>query len=953
MKKYVILVLCLLVLFPLVSAEIIQGTIGQSSGWVTSNYNNTGCSASSSAMDLRINDIENSAGTTSFIHFDSPGRTAGFCGGAPNAAQTSVGLSIGSHILANGTIGYQRNYNTAWPTPAEIEGYQYMTFTNWNPGTLTGDQIVTVSYNATALYNMNYGCYNTANCYDIAPTGTGAFTNPGTNQIKTGYYTWNRNYIFINGYSVEQGADMLVTGIVTKNVGGTIYNSRGMVFRSDTGALVASEPTSTASDFTFMTVPRNIIIAARDARGTIWNSSVLPFSDGIPTPTPTATPTPTGSLTGGGTPVPTPTTTGGPSISEFSNVTIQYNDNSAQTPIPGVYTEYYYPQSSDGSWNSRLEGYAGVNGQNTFYMVPRSNTKVVSYKAGYATSTDYFTPSALIYSRVINMLPDVTGQPATFNLTIVVRDSNGGTPISGAYVSWKDDIAGGSGALLTSGSGIATFNSIPATAYIDGILQKSGYNQRTWSIGYLPTGDISLTLYMSASVTAIPTPTPPTYATVSLTATPNSVAVGETVTLTTTCTGSGTCAGPNANIVTYYSKPASSVSATLIGIYKYNATSSGWDFRTSNSAPWQVGSYNQLQITSIPMLSDTYTYTVFVTKNNSVSIGTASAIVVVGGGATQGGLVMKLFAGDKATTGQLGNYYLNITNDITGEFTDIGFVSYNYDKLLPRGSLFTMNCNKSGYVDGSVQFTVPTDIGIVQGSAGALMGCMMFPIGSGASAGNTSVAVHVADVETFFPIGKVLITITATGQTISPRYTGDDGGSALFIIPNNVDYLVTATKEGYCTVSDSGNTGTNTYQYVPLYMKSGSCSIVTPTPTPSITPTVSTTPIGGWGQPANRTAYVCNRAPVNPTYVDVILNTLACNGFEDVQSQNVGISLLIIILASLVLGKVAGGIGVLAGAIVGMLLSIMMGFLPFWLVIVLIIIAGLIFATKLFGLGGG
>lgn len=947
MKKYFILLLCLLaIIVPVFGAGVYYtGTIGQDSGWIQTNYmDNTTNGLTGLTRYFGFNDIENSQGSVSYIHFDAPGTHASFTAGAPAHAETTFNITYLSQVIATGTVGYQRNYDTAWPIPNEIAGYQYYIFDTWNITGLSGDYSAILNYNASAIYGMDYTTRCNSGTTSLA-SGTGGiyrYDSLGpSNYLLRGTHTWNRNYVFENTYVVQQGEDTLLYGIISKSSGGNVYNSRGMVFRSDTGALIASEGTSTANDFEFMSIPRNIIVAARDSQGTIWNSSVLAFSPGgTITPTPTPTSTGTGEPTITMTPVVTPT--GGTDMSKYSDATFTFIDYETDLPMPNVYVQLSYNDFT-------MQGYTNAAGIWAMDNADVGANRLRANAAGYNNidETHYITPYT--YSTNVYMYPDTGGgTPDRINITVTVRNANGGALLSGVDTVIVDSKTNLYNNLMTDGSGVAQFNNIKNSPNLHWEITKMGYEYNEGNVGYLPPGDIALTLYMTPSTTFVPTPTPPTYATVSLAANPNSVSVGETVTLTTTCTGSGTCAGPNANIVTYYSKPLQSSSATLIGMYKYNITSAGWDFRTSNAAPWLVGSYNQLTITNAPALTDTYTYSVFVTNNKSVSIGTASAIVVVGGGAVQGGLVMKLFAGDKATTSQLGNYYLNLTNDITGEFTDIGFVAYNYDKLLPRGTQFTLQCNKTGYIDGSAQFTVPTDIGIVEGSIGALQSCMMFPVGQGPSPGNTSVAVHVSDENTFFPIGRVLITITATGQTISPRYTGDDGSSALFLIPYNTAYLVKAEKTGYCSASDSGNTGTDSYQYVSLYMKAGSCAIVTPTPTTSITSTPSVTPIGGWGQPSNQTAYVCNKAPLNPSYVDIILNTLACNGFKDVQSQNIGISMLIIILLALILGKVAGGLGVLSGAIVGTLLSIVMGFLPFWIVIVLIIIAGLVIASKIY-----
>jgi hypothetical protein len=137
-----------------------------------------------------------------------------------------------------------------------------------------------------------------------------------------------------------------------------------------------------------------------------------------------------------------------------------------------------------------------------------------------------------------------------------------------------------------------------------------------------------------------------------------------------------------------------------------------------------------------------------------------------------------------------------------------------------------------------------------------------------------------------------------------------------------------------------------------LYMKFGSCVGVTPThtPIPNATAIISTpTMVGGYGQ-LNGTATVCNRS-----FTEISLagfkNLLACNGITDLLSQNLAMAMCIMLFAGLILGKVAKGIGVLAGVVAGAVISMAAGLLPFWIIIVLIILAGLIFAVKIFWSG--
>lgn len=973
MKKYLVLVLCLFFLFSFVSAENYQGTLGEEG----TNYTTFSGESGSNIEVLQplavagyANDIELSGNMKSVVVFSTVASTyamkldTGAPSGATTSAKfiqctgegtnTSTGLPsqcVGGRVLGTGTVGYQRIYNTASPPVEQAGGYIYITMNSWNTAGLTGDIPFYIEYDRPSLYNLSTykagsfgpGSQKLNSAVPSGRVGIGyTFYNTFYAPFPSSFYTNYRIVSVLGDYYVIDEAGLGIQGSITKTAG----LSQGIIYSGVTGSILASESSNTANMFNFTMAEQPIIIGIKNAAGTKYNSSIL-FS-GVPTPTPTPI--------GGATPTPTYTT----GILDFSNVTIQVAD-SANARIANAYVEYYPNQNTV----DNIQGYTDINGEITFGMVARTAAKVVVYKSGYEERTDYFTPSALDYTRYIQVFTGASAIPQTINLTITTRNSNGGALIPSVYVSYYDQMLGGGTASYTNASGIITFTNVPNTAYIAGELSKAGYVTRTWSIGYQPMSDISLILYMSDGSSGVgptpppvtPTPTPVIYDTVTLSASPTAVAVNEPVTLTTTCTGS-VCANGTVNVATYNVNTGSGI--VTIGTYRYNSTSTKYDYRAGSIGVWQIGSnYNPLKISHTPTSSGAYTYYVSLTKLNFISIGSASRVVQVGGAPAAGGLVMKLFAADQSTTSQLSNYNLNITNSITGELTELGDIIYNHDILLPRGVEFTLQCSKENYDDGTNTFIVPLDAAIVQGSSGALAGCYMFPTGSGAGgAGNTSVAVHVSDPETYYPINRVLIAITASGLSISPRYTGDNGESALFIIPHNTAYTIKASKDGYCSISDSKNTGTLNYQYVPLYMKYGECLIVTPTPTPSVTPTPfgwtptpAITQIGGWGNISSPPA-VCMHLPADASFVDIIINTLACNGFEDKQSQNIGLSVLIIILLGIIFGKVAGGIGVIGGAVVGVLFATAMGLLPFWIIIVLIIIAGLIFAVRIFSSGG-
>jgi hypothetical protein len=215
--------------------------------------------------------------------------------------------------------------------------------------------------------------------------------------------------------------------------------------------------------------------------------------------------------------------------------------------------------------------------------------------------------------------------------------------------------------------------------------------------------------------------------------------------------------------------------------------------------------------------------------------------------------------------------------------------------------------------------------------------------------------VRVTDAETYYPVGNVAIALTGSGFTVSPRFTGIEGENVFFILPQNTAYTITATKDGYCTVSESKNTGALTSQFTNIFIKYGQCAGVTPihTPIPNSTPiTTIPTPIGGYGQ-LNGTATVCNKTyTFNGDYAAYVKNMLACSGITDLLSQNLALASLIILIFGLIGAKYAKGVGFALGAVIGATMSLALNLIPFWLIAVLVILMVLV-ALLLIGRNSG
>lgn len=636
---------------------------------------------------------------------------------------------------------------------------------------------------------------------------------------------------------------------------------------------------------------------------------------------------------------------------------------------------YYKSANKQGSYQQSLQGYTDSNGyfQSDLTDIKDFDWKVVVQKVGLQTNSEWLDNiNPYVYVRIIYMYPDTTGSggiPSTINYTLQIKNSQTGANVVGALVTLKDSIAGtAQRSVLSNATGYAVFKSVPNTAYIDGSISATNYQTRTWSIEidsstgtYIQSKDYARSLYISpvgvsptGTVTPYPTPTPTPVISdsLTLTATPDSINLGSSVSLTGSSSNATrlTYAGGLRRTSFYVNMhpQAYPFDYNMIGIFE-NVNATYWKFRPNNSASWNTPTTTSpLTLVNIPNANGLITYAFNAYDTNGAIATAGTDDVLVGGGAGSGALTISSSAYDVSNGDHLSNFQLNITDDASGVVTEFGNVSYEQEITLPRGNSYTLRASKEGYISDGVtsgikQFIVPTSLNIQKGDFGAIFNVPMFSEGS-VTLGNTTVSVRVYDIETYYPLPNVQLTNSYLPTDI--KYT-TDATAISWVLPQNTGYTITAFKSGYCTVKESKNTSTNSYQYVSINMKFGSCAgaTATPTPTPTVTPTA--TPIGGWGNVTGG-ATVCGVMPEDATIIDILKNSMACNGLEDTQSQNLGMSMLIILFAAIILGRIAKGVGVLAGAIVGTVISTVAGFLPFWIIIVVIIMAGLVFAGKVF-----
>lgn len=924
-----ILVLCLFLFIPIVNAETQSGNFNVD-GTVQIAYPTTSDALNgNNDFHMYAKGIQYTAGTQTVV--DWTNEVMSFTGGAPDSASTSFTgkWNNAGNVRFAGSMGYQRLFNALG---VEQPGYTWIWFSQYDVTGLTGDGEITLTFNNSQVYDQNINALKNNNNW--MTNGNLAFSRSGGITM-AGNYTSIKSTTFKNDWIAVKPSGIGITGNITKTVGGTAYGSKTYILNG-LGTPITSESTVNTNNYNF-SVPSQttgIIIALQDAYFNWHNTSVLFY---------TATPTPT----------PTPYGTG------TYNATFTVKNASSSLAISQAFVEI-----EDLSTKSVFSGYTDSNGQITIsYGYAGVQNEFRAWKTGYQYVNWIFTPTGgSDFTKTIYMYPEIGSNPstpATVNITMYVKAQNGNTPISGAYVALKDDSYGTSKqAQYTNASGVAYFPNFPVSAFIDLEISKSGYVPLTEYFGFTPSSDFGMTKYLTTTggITPTPTPTPVTYDTLGLTATPDTISLGQTVSLTGTSSNATrlTYAGGLRRTVFMVNKHAQAYPFDFqeIGMFE-NVNATYWKFRSSYSSAWGVPSTaSPLTMTNVPDTTGTYTYAFIgyeTIAGGSGAIATAGTDdVTVNGGSGAGSLIMNLFAYDGSNTNHLSNYQMNITDDNSGVVSELGNVSYEIARSLPRGSSYTLRASKENYEYGSKTFIVPISPDIENGDFGTYIGVPLFPEGT-LSAGNTTVTVHVDDIETYYPLGNVQVVMSYDGST---KYTGSSGESVYWIIPQNTPYTVKAIKSGYCSVTESKNTGTNDYQYVPLFMKYGACQGATPTPTPTITPTVTVTPIGGWGNTTGG-AIVCNQLPEDATFVDILKNSLACNGLKDAQSQSLGIACIIILLCAIVLGRIAKGIGVLSGVVAGTVLSTVAGFIPFWVIIVVIIIAGLVFAGKVFWSNGG
>jgi hypothetical protein len=281
----VLAIIYILVLFiQPVTAETLSGTIDYSS--IVSNTATALANGDADTYYMHsvfINNIENSYGTTAFIHYDNQAayRIKYPAGMALNGKSIPIIIkltNVNGIVLCSGTLGYQRLYNAGG---SEINGYQYIEFNTeqWNNNIigLTGDKYLYLDYQDSTLGGVPYW----------SPGGTGDSDSLFEGGMNFGAYVRSRDrgtdgiiqvnklYTVTNSYTATKPSGLGITGFLNKTVNGVTYPSKGLIYNAITGALITSDNLVVNSSLPFNVVAESIIIGVKTSTGVFVNSTPL------------------------------------------------------------------------------------------------------------------------------------------------------------------------------------------------------------------------------------------------------------------------------------------------------------------------------------------------------------------------------------------------------------------------------------------------------------------------------------------------------------------------------------------------------------------------------------------------------------------------------------------------------------------------------------------------------
>jgi hypothetical protein len=485
-----------LILSSPVYAATLTGTLG-GTGVISDSYIFT--SASPGPIDpfwISASPIEISPGTTAVIRFDN-GKIPSFFSRTPVGDSVPFTAKIGSDVIGTGSFGYMRNFDTATPTPNELDGYQYLVFNSWNPGTYTGNQAINLTLTGS-LNGLNWTTYS-ASAGGV--TGRVSFTyaydfaTPAFFDID-GSYIHNRQATFSGTYTVTKPSGLGITGTVSK--AGTF--GKVFIINGTSGTQLSSEDTFNVDTYNINVPAESIKICVQDTFLNWYNTSEL-FS--VPTPTPTPTPIPSG----GYTLIVTPS-----SVNYGSNFTATVVSPGAGA-FPDI-SEIYYGWSKSGSndvltdstnpdyllaysnitgtWFER-DNVAGTFSINRGALFPTPVVATTDFDAGVYTIDAYLTKTDGTVYSIHAPLTVTSGGMQT--LTIVAKDFETGFNLNGAHINVKNWATG----IWTNKSPITGSDTwyYPYNSYLFIESERPGWITaiKNWTVSNVPTYELWMIMY--------------------------------------------------------------------------------------------------------------------------------------------------------------------------------------------------------------------------------------------------------------------------------------------------------------------------------------------------------------------------------------------------------------------------------------------------------------------------
>jgi hypothetical protein len=494
MKNKTVLIIALIALvlcmITPVNAETVTGTLGSSvSGTTTFSMSKAGESIVPDS--LYVKNIQYAApSTTTLVRFDTTRATfdANTSSGevTPFKARLTDAAGI---VLSSGSFGFARTFDNVG---VELPGYQYLIFNSWdttNLTGLTGNKIIFLEFNHTAVGNIilksGYGAgeYPAASGDMALTRSTGSVGGCGGDYIRG--YTDNS----FSEYTFTKPSGLGITGSVVKFVGGVRYQSR-IVISNGTPPFtpITSNSAIGYENLSLNTPAQSIIVSMFTSSGIWYNSSILFAPTVTPTPIPTWTDTD---------PIPS-----GYVRTWFENV-------NGQTSGQVHNSNLMLKDVENGTWRNWTND---SDGQAYIDTLPGHTLD------GYGTATGFISVSRLGLPLFSNGIYELIMYPTgsfldpgsgNINLAILVNDKTTGAAINSVTLRvFKPD---GSTTIESTGSAGSVVTVVPNVSVIVVDASKSGYTSGTKTITTSSFGPDSLRIELSKStvtVTATATPLP-------------------------------------------------------------------------------------------------------------------------------------------------------------------------------------------------------------------------------------------------------------------------------------------------------------------------------------------------------------------------------------------------------------------------------------------------------------